>query len=632
MAIRIPSAKTYNRQNPKVRDNVVERIEVGAVEVVPNNEYETPVYNSQQIVDKSAMKAMSTIQRNTVGNVISYSGMGSGFSCNIASIEVFDIKTIHLSISIKKIQKNSLVSKIYYEKDNEGNNQIKYSIFGKTNKGTCSQSITWSQPSGVWVGEGEATFSNYGKISFTEDTIGQEENRIDLYSTFSYTKEKEYSNSAVTSNFTPQDVSNVTSFVELEDMYLIDIDFVVSMKVAKLGGFGDTITNGGYNTTLTGTYEEYIPTEIEITVYGNTIGIDLTDKTVYINGEAQKKVHSVEGNELMQTSNYLLDSGAKAIETMYGATQKEYERGKETATIRCSIGDYYDYKSGEKVISADFIIKDTFHDEYQEVEYIESTGTQYIDTGFIPNQDTRVTMSGYLMPRASQVLSFPNFFGSRTNGTNDFAVGMRKAEGNRGMFFRYGKQQIDNIAGLYGAVTLDGDFEIDCDKHRWSMSFANGNSGSNTFNYVVFDTGKNAYLFGSNNGTDNAFIVMRLYACKIYDNGNLVRDFIPVYRKSDGAIGLYDLVGKSFYANAGTGTFLKGADTEVEVEPTGKALKMSFEIGDEVIPMVYGADGKDYPMSTYKNGSPKVFVVRGSKIFYDGAIFQEIFLQERLTN
>lgn len=417
MAIRIPSAKTYNRQNPKVRDNVIERIEVGAVEVVPNNEYETPVYNSQQIVDKSAMKAMSTIQRNTVGNVISYSGMGSGFSCNIASIEVFDIKTIHLSISIKKIQKNSLVSKIYYEKDNEGNNQIKYPIFGKTNKGTCSQSITWSPPSGVWVGEGKATFSNYGKISFTEDTIGQEENRIDLYSTFSYTKEKEYSNSAVTSNFTPQDVSNVTSFVELEDMYLIDIDFVVSMKVAKLGGFGDTITNGGYNTNLTGTYEEYIPTEIEITVYGNTIGIDLNDKTVYINGEAQKKVHSVEGNELMQTSNYWFDSGTKAIEKMYGETQKEYALGKETATIRCSIGDYYDYKSGEKVISID-------------------------------------------------------------NSTS----------------------------------------------------------------------------------------------------------------------------------------------------------KMSFEIGDEVIPMVYGADGKDYPMSTYKNGSPKVFVVRGSKIFYDGAIFQEIFLQERLTN
>ena len=47
MAILIPSKNIYDKQNPKVRDNVIERIEVGAVEVVPDNEYETPVYNQQ---------------------------------------------------------------------------------------------------------------------------------------------------------------------------------------------------------------------------------------------------------------------------------------------------------------------------------------------------------------------------------------------------------------------------------------------------------------------------------------------------------------------------------------------------------------------------------------------------------
>lgn len=485
MAIRIPSKNIYGSpENPKVRDNVIERIEVGAVEVVPNNEYETPVYNSQQIVDKSAMKAMSTIQRNTVGNVISYSGMGSGFSCNIASIEVFDIKTIHLSISIKKIQKNSLVSKIYYEKDNEGNNQIKYSIFGKTNKGTCSQSITWSPPSGVWVGEGKATFSNYGKISFTEDTIGEEENRIDLYVTRSYTKEKEYSNSAVTSNFTPQDVSNVTSFVELEDMYLIDIDFVVSMKVAKLGGFGDTIVNGGYNTTLAGTYEEYIPTQIEITVYGNTIGIDLTDNTVYINGKTAKKVHSVDGNELMQTSNYFLESGNSAITTMYGETATQYARGKETATIRCSISDYYQRITAKVV------------------RYTEYSATNIV------------------------------------------------------CYFDVGDENLaSRLIGEYISINgIDG-FVRDVDETQIMVSF--------TTNKVI--------------------------------------------------------------------PFLQ--DESVDLSLTAIAVdnstnKMCFEIGDQVIPMVYGADGKDRPMSTYQNGSPKIFQVLGSKIFYDGAVWQELSLQE----
>lgn len=212
--------------------------------------------------------------------------------------------------------------------------------------------------------------------------------------------------------------------------------------------------------------------------------------------------------------------------------------------------DSYSYERGEITVQ-----QINCPHEYQEVEYIESTGTQYVDTGFIPNQDTRVTMSGYLMPKESQVLAFPNFFGSRSNGTNDFAVGMRKRDS--GIFFRYGAQQIDNVDGLLGGA-LDGDFEIDCDKHKWSMSFARGHHGSYTFNYVVFNTGKNAYLFGGNNGTDNAFIVMRLYTCKIYNNYTLVRDFIPCYIKKTKEVGLWDKVSQKFFKNSGTGSFLHG--------------------------------------------------------------------------
>lgn len=54
-----------------------------------------------------------------------------------------------------------------------------------------------------------------------------------------------------------------------------------------------------------------------------------------------------------------------------------------------------------------------------------------------------------------------------------------------------------------------------------------------------------------------------------------------------------------------------------------------FEIGDEVIPMVYGADGKDRPMSRYKDGADKIFNVVGTKFIYDGAVWQELTLQEK---
>lgn len=73
-------------------------------------------------------------------------------------------------------------------------------------------------------------------------------------------------------------------------------------------------------------------------------------------------------------------------------------------------------------------------------------------------------------------------------------------------------------------------------------------------------------------------------------------------------------------------------DLRLEVQDAilinNSAGRMSFKLYDQVIPMVYGANGKDRPMATYQNGSPKVFQVLGSKIFYDGAVWQELYLQE----
>lgn len=56
--------------------------------------------------------------------------------------------------------------------------------------------------------------------------------------------------------------------------------------------------------------------------------------------------------------------------------------------------------------------------------------------------------------------------------------------------------------------------------------------------------------------------------------------------------------------------------------------QMAFEIYDEVIPMRRNASGIDVPMSYYRDGTPKVFKVLQSKVYYDGAVWQEISLQE----
>jgi hypothetical protein len=52
---------------------------------------------------------------------------------------------------------------------------------------------------------------------------------------------------------------------------------------------------------------------------------------------------------------------------------------------------------------------------------------------------------------------------------------------------------------------------------------------------------------------------MKLYSFKLYDNGTLIRNYIPAKRASDSVIGLYDTVNNEFYENAGTGTFIAGS-------------------------------------------------------------------------
>ena len=59
---------------------------------------------------------------------------------------------------------------------------------------------------------------------------------------------------------------------------------------------------------------------------------------------------------------------------------------------------------------------------------------------------------------------------------------------------------------------------------------------------------------------DERTFIGKTYYFKIYKNKKLIRHFIPCYRKSDGVIGLYDLVNDVFYTNSGTGEFEKGAD------------------------------------------------------------------------
>ena len=69
------------------------------------------------------------------------------------------------------------------------------------------------------------------------------------------------------------------------------------------------------------------------------------------------------------------------------------------------------------------------------------------------------------------------------------------------------------------------------------------------------------YYGGNGNPNTECFVKAKLYSSQIYDNNNLVRNFIPCKRKSDNKPGLYDLVEGKFYTNQGSGEdFIAGPD------------------------------------------------------------------------
>lgn len=70
-------------------------------------------------------------------------------------------------------------------------------------------------------------------------------------------------------------------------------------------------------------------------------------------------------------------------------------------------------------------------------------------------------------------------------------------------------------------------------------------------------------------------------------------------------------------------------NTQIIVTALEHKLKRLFEVGDEVIPYIYTAYRKDVPLSVDKAGNAKVFTVVGEKAYYDGAVWQQLTLQEK---
>lgn len=183
--------------------------------------------------------------------------------------------------------------------------------------------------------------------------------------------------------------------------------------------------------------------------------------------------------------------------------------------------------------------------EYTELEYLESTGTQYIDTDFKPNNNTRIIVRAKMKTFATEF-----FFGTRTSVTikTFTALFERQAVSNGA----YGIDYSNAKNRLVSASSYDDDihyFEID----KGKLFFDNVEYQAKST--VKFQCNYNLVLFGVNTSNTITKSVAYIYDCKIYDNDVLIRDMIPVLDKN-GVACMYDKVNKKFYYNERNRRFL----------------------------------------------------------------------------
>ena len=217
---------------------------------------------------------------------------------------------------------------------------------------------------------------------------------------------------------------------------------------------------------------------------------------------------------------------------------------------------------------------------YQQVEWIASSGAQYIDTGVSPGADYGFSVSFNSGATESQKAIFGG-----------------KWQGNSWVLYK------DNAALKWygsgqslGAIAAGQDYTV-------TMTPTNNNNGVFVLEREGFPSVTNTcpISYGGNpatvkvfgTGDANRYASIRLYRLtfmrKSGDTMTVENDFVPCYDKATGAAGLYDVKTGVFHGNAGSGTLVSG-----RAVGEGNALDVSAGAGGEVDLSVNG---------TYAEGS-----------------------------
>lgn len=300
--------------------------------------------------------------------------------------------------------------------------------------------------------------------------------------------------------------------------------------------------------------EEARQTELET----NILLIQAAGKTLYDRKTLGEEGAELVGTEIMYNDEeyYVLDKdnldklgvNIKAAQLDETITKNDLENNQSLYIIN--------YETNDVKYLANIDLNNVYltglPSEYQRVEYIESTGTQYIDTGYKPSNLTKVEVE--FMYNNLDGFVYGSRTSSSSNDSHAFIINASKQ-----VYPQFNGQQT-NVTSTYNQAET-------------KYVLINSQAGAHINNVSIksyatanFSSSYNMYIFGLNQAgsLESRTFKGKIYYFKIYNGNTLVRDFVPCYLKADMTkVGLYDRVYQKFYPNeAGTDTFGKGNDVQ----------------------------------------------------------------------
>lgn len=185
--------------------------------------------------------------------------------------------------------------------------------------------------------------------------------------------------------------------------------------------------------------------------------------------------------------------------------------------------------------------------DYTFVEYLESTGTQYINTELKYLQDYNSTLTnivdGYFTVSSGRACMGGYDSGGQLGQVN----GNWSVETNTSSVSCLDRKIIKQIFDLVNNT----DVLYYQDAAICQRSVGGAKSSAQIFGYTFFRANRGTSLYDSSSS--------RIYSIYMYTDDILKYHLVPAIRNKDNEPGMYDILSQRFFTNQGTGTFLYGS-------------------------------------------------------------------------